>query len=214
MKVRKLTKSEILENAGSISMDMDTYKKNKATLGKDDNVKIVPKNTNSNTSVTGLGETVGPDMISTDELYSLAKKAGSVVSDAENSLLNLYMHYSDKDMAPLSSVIKILNHYDLDIEELQQMEQPPFRPSQEFAHLFNNDSISEDENEIAGRGIEYGYHPELDNDSWDEFMKTVETVPHEKRVDKNGNIFEVRLKRKDYKLLKENKNGFKKNQKK
>ena len=75
-----------------------------------------------------------------NKLHKIAMKAGNFGSDVKDALLNLYMGYEDK--VPVSVIKKVLANYDLTFADLKG--QPAtFRPSSEFAHLFNTNMLKE-----------------------------------------------------------------------
>jgi hypothetical protein len=96
---------------------------------------------NSNKPVNeGLG-TEGKTLNLT-QLSKIAMKAGNFGLDVKDALLNLYMTYEDK--VPVTVVAKVLEKYDLTFKDLK--DQPAtFRPSSEFAHLFNSSNRELDE---------------------------------------------------------------------
>lgn len=106
------------------------------------------------------------------KLYNIAKKAGNIVMDAEDELLNLYSIYIEREGVPKDKVINILNKYDIKVSDLKGPK-PKFRPNPEFAHLFNS-SVTEDGHDVASRGIEYGQsEAELGDADWEELYKVM-----------------------------------------
>lgn len=76
------------------------------------------------------------------QLQKIAMKAGNFGSDVKDALMDLYMAYEDK--VPVTVVTKVLGKYDLTFKDLK--DQPAtFRPSSEFAHLFNSSNRELDE---------------------------------------------------------------------
>jgi hypothetical protein len=81
------------------------------------------------------------------QLHKIAMKAGNFGSDVKDALVNLYMGYEDK--VPVTVIAKVLGQYDLTFADLK--DQPAtFRPSSEFAHLFNS---SKEELEETGEDV-------------------------------------------------------------
>ncbi len=82
-----------------------------------------------------------------NKLHKIAMKAGNFGSDVKDALLNLYMGYEDK--VPVSVIKKVLAKYDLTFADLK--DQPAtFRPSSEFAYLFNTDMLKEMGEDVTG----------------------------------------------------------------
>lgn len=134
------------------------------------------------------------DMYPIEKLYTLAKKAGDIVSDAEDALLHLYMVYSEQKVVPKAKIMAILKNYDIKISELNKMAKPKFRPNPEFAHLFNS-SVKEDEMGSASRSIEYGQkEPELGDEDWKELYSTLQQNGAIKEEDSVGVIDTEKLK--------------------
>jgi hypothetical protein len=128
-------------------------------LGKDDTIKLVDEASTDNGS--------GYKTIPLKKVYAIAKKAGEIVSDAEDEILDLYMVYSDTDSVPTVKVKEILNRYDLKFSDLKGPA-PKFKPSAEFADLFNS-SIKEDDFERSSNSVGYGQpEPEMGDEAWEE----------------------------------------------
>lgn len=94
-----------------------------------------------NVSVNIVDEEALPNKTITDkQLSRLAQQAGNFGEDVKDELLNLIMV---GDEIPLGMVKKILTKYDLTLKDLKGQD-ATFRPSAEFAHLFNSSLKEED----------------------------------------------------------------------
>ena len=92
-------KKSIVE--ANIVVNIDSLDKVMPKLGKDDTIKLVDEASTDNGS--------GYKTIPLKKVYAIAKKAGEIVSDAEDEILDLYMVYSDTDSVPTVKVKEILN---------------------------------------------------------------------------------------------------------
>jgi len=128
---------------------------NESNLGVSDNKTTVniKKTDLTNSSVTNniknLGADVNVNVVGEDKLptktltssqvHKLAQQAGNFGVDVKEELINLLML---GDVIPVSMVKKILNNHDLTFKDLKGQDST-FKPSNEFAHLFNS-SLNEE----------------------------------------------------------------------
>jgi hypothetical protein len=141
-----------MENKKNIK-EMDTNKTvvniSKKDLG-DTAVTSNLDNLGDDVSVNIVEEEITPNKIITDkQLSRLAQQAGNFGEDVKDALLNLIMV---GDNIPLSMVVKVLANYDLTLKDLKGQD-ATFRPSAEFAHLFNS-SLKEEDAVIEPRDTE------------------------------------------------------------
>ena len=97
-------------------------------LGKDVSVNIVDEDMIPNKTITDK------------QLSRLAQQAGNFGDDVKDELFDLMMV---GDNIPLDMVKKVLANYDLTLKDLKGQD-ATFRPSAEFAHLFNSSLKEED----------------------------------------------------------------------
>tara|TARA_R110000772_G_scaffold17946_3_gene49951 strand:+ start:116311 stop:117579 length:1269 start_codon:yes stop_codon:yes gene_type:complete len=86
-------------------------------------------------------------VMSMEELIGLARKAGEIIPDAQSALNQLGVAYGNQ--IPMGKVVQMLANYDLDLDELNQEDEPPRNP----------DGMSVDQ--LADRGL-----VELDMDTY------------------------------------------------
>jgi len=191
---KKFTKKSIIES--SLTMDTDTYNKMKGTLDDKDKVKVVPKGSLNNNDSTISEDDSNDDIIPT---YGKDLKIGNFLSgkDGVSEIVDINAN-GHADLVLTLKNVKTNNQKKL-----------KFNFNKKYATC-NNPSIHE-EFDSQNRSVEYGYDPELDGDSWEEFMNSLEqeNINHTKNSDENGEINEVKLKKSDFNKLKNKKNGSK-----
>lgn len=112
----------------------------KADLG-DTKVTSNIKKLGNDVSVNVVDEDMIPNKTITDrQLSRLAQQAGNFGEDVKEELLNLIMV---GDNIPLNMVKKVLANYDLTLKDLKGQDST-FKPSAEFAHLFNSSLKEQD----------------------------------------------------------------------
>ena len=97
-------------------------------LGKDVSVNVVDEDLTPNKTITDK------------QLSRLAQQAGNFGEDVKDALFDLMMI---GDIIPLHMVKKVLADYDLTLKDLKGQDST-FKPSAEFAHLFNSSLKEED----------------------------------------------------------------------
>ncbi len=111
---------------------------------KDTQVTSNLKKLGNDVTVNVVDEDMVPKKTITDrQLSRLAQQAGNFGEDVKDALLNLIMV---GDIIPLDMVKKVLANYDLTLKDLKGQDST-FKPSAEFAHLFNS-SLKETEGVI------------------------------------------------------------------
>jgi len=134
-----INKNKIKENMLGGATDKTTVNIKKDDL-TDANITSNIKKLGNDVSVNIVDEDIIPKKTITDrQLSRLAQQAGNFGEDIKEELFSL-MVYGDK--IPLDMVKKILANYDLTLKDLKGQD-ATFRPSAEFAHLFNS-SLKED----------------------------------------------------------------------
>lgn len=129
-----------------LNMDYTTYKKVKGTLDPKASVTITgekpPVTSTSTTTSSTMREEDSPIVgktVNLKTLHRMAQQAGNFGEDVKEALISLYYAYEDN--VPVSEIKKTLARYDLELKDLKNQD-ATFRPSAEFAHLFNS-SIKE-----------------------------------------------------------------------
>lgn len=110
---------------------------------KDTSVTSNIKKLGNDVNVNVVEDSIPTKTITDRQLSRLAQQAGNFGEDIKDELINL-MAYGDK--IPLDIVKKTLANYDLTLKDLKGQD-ATFRPSAEFAHLFNS-SLKETEGVI------------------------------------------------------------------
>ncbi len=136
-----------MTNKNKINEDMMGSAGNKTTVNikkqdmGDPKVTSNIKKLGNDVSVNVVDEEMMPKKTITDrQLSRLAQQAGNFGEDVKDALFDLMM-YGDK--IPLDMVKKTLANYDLTLKDLKGQD-ATFRPSAEFAHLFNSSLKEED----------------------------------------------------------------------
>lgn len=136
-----------MKKKNNIKEDMMGQSSNKTTVNikkddlKDTSVTSNIKKLGNDVNVNVVEEDMIPNKTITDsQLSRLAQQAGNFGEDIKDELFSL-MAYGNK--IPLDMVKKTLANYDLTLKDLKGQD-ATFRPSAEFAHLFNS-SLKEDD---------------------------------------------------------------------
>lgn len=136
-------KNNIQEDMMGQSANKTTVNIKKADL-KDTSVTSNIKKLGNDVNVNVVDEDMVPKKTITDkQLSRLAQQAGNFGEDVKEALLNLTMV---GDVIPVDMVRKVLANYDLTLKDLKGQD-ATFKPSAEFAHLFNS-SLKETEGVI------------------------------------------------------------------
>jgi hypothetical protein len=133
-------KNKINEDMMGAATNKTTVNIKKADLG-DTKVTSNIKKLGNDVSVNVVDEDMVPKKTITDrQLSRLAQQAGNFGEDVKDQLFDLMMY---GDNIPLDMVKKVLANYDLTLKDLKGQD-ATFRPSAEFAHLFNSSLKEED----------------------------------------------------------------------
>jgi hypothetical protein len=135
-----INKNKIEENMLGGATNKTTVNIRKDDLG-DAEITSNIKKLGNDVSINVVGEDIIPKKTITDrQLSRLAQQAGNFGEDVKDELFSL-MAYGNK--IPLDMVKKTLANYDLTLKDLKGQD-ATFRPSAEFAHLFNSSLKEED----------------------------------------------------------------------
>lgn len=176
---KKFTKKTLIET--SLTMDTDTFNKMRGTLTDDDKVKVVAKGSL-------------PPISEDDD--SIAPTKPNVISTLGKDLKIGQNLYNGKEICEITDL-----EAKGDAELLVKVKDPSGKESK-FLFDFHKpysvcqDTIGEDD-ERSGISTHYGYDPELDGDSWEEFLNALDQdqVEHELGQNAYGEINEVKLKK-------------------
>jgi hypothetical protein len=135
-------KNNIQENMMGQSSNKTTVNIKKDDL-KDTSVTSNIKKLGNDVNVNVVEDAIPTKTITDNQLHRLAQQAGNFGEDVKDSLIDLMMY---GDNIPLDIVKKTLANYDLTLKDLKGQD-ATFRPSAEFAHLFNS-SLKETEGVI------------------------------------------------------------------